>query len=530
MLRRADPSPRARRRRVGARPRQHHRLAKGGGARWPRRHPGDDVGLRHGHQGLRFHAARGPRFRAPRRADIRAGKGHHRVSSPASSCSPSQPERRSSSSPITQPVRCSMDRKSHGLPKELLSKNGFVVKDVPESHLCCGSAGTYNILQPDIASRLRDRKVANIATVKPDMIAAGNIGCMVQIAGGTSVPVVHTIELLDWATGGPKPGLKARIELIDRPSGMNRDRRAPVFLGINAQRLTRDHAQTEEWSRRTLRRNVVPIQLRGIVKRSTDRTSRLDQRTWPTDLDQRQTGGSRWLRRRRVRRRKKAKKAKKAVTAKKPQEVLEEGRQEICKEIREEVGQEVREEVCEEGRQEIAKKAAAPKKAAKKSPAKKRKAAAPEACAGPDGSSGAGARAGASPELGYPEFGALDPVMGIRLVQRRRPALADRLQNEFQRPQRPSLRPFSRGAVEVTGSRRFTGRFDSQNPLFDGVLSAGFRRFHCLHGDAETAKNVMGMQHPPTTFLKRLERLKRRHMLAFFASRLVTRRTRLQTR
>jgi glycolate oxidase iron-sulfur subunit len=93
-------------------------------------------------------------------------------------------------------------------PKELLSKNGFVVKDVPESHLCCGSAGTYNILQPDIANKLRDRKVANIAMVKPDMIAAGNIGCMVQIAGGTSVPVVHTIELLDWATGGPRPGLK----------------------------------------------------------------------------------------------------------------------------------------------------------------------------------------------------------------------------------------------------------------------------------------------------------------------------------
>ena len=92
-------------------------------------------------------------------------------------------------------------------PKELLSKNGFVVKDVPESHLCCGSAGTYNILQPDIANQLRDRKVANIAMVNPDMIAAGNIGCMVQIASGTSVPVVHTIELLDWATGGPKPGI-----------------------------------------------------------------------------------------------------------------------------------------------------------------------------------------------------------------------------------------------------------------------------------------------------------------------------------
>ena len=91
-------------------------------------------------------------------------------------------------------------------PKELLSKSGFVVKDVPEGHLCCGSAGTYNILQPDIANKLRDRKVANIAMVKPDMIAAGNIGCLVQISSGTSVPVVHTVELLDWATGGSRPG------------------------------------------------------------------------------------------------------------------------------------------------------------------------------------------------------------------------------------------------------------------------------------------------------------------------------------
>jgi len=106
---------------------------------------------------------------------------------------------------------CSLQhgQKITGLPKELLSKNGFVVKDVPESHLCCGSAGTYNILQPELAGRLRDRKVANIASVKPDMIAAGNIGCMVQIASGTSVPVVHTIELLDWATGGARPALNA---------------------------------------------------------------------------------------------------------------------------------------------------------------------------------------------------------------------------------------------------------------------------------------------------------------------------------
>ncbi|HLG82804.1 MAG TPA: glycolate oxidase subunit GlcF [Bradyrhizobium sp.] len=103
---------------------------------------------------------------------------------------------------------CSLQhgQKITALPKDLLSKNGFVVKDVPESHLCCGSAGTYNILQPDLATRLRDRKVANIASLKPDMIAAGNIGCMMQIASATSVPVVHTIELLDWATGGPRPG------------------------------------------------------------------------------------------------------------------------------------------------------------------------------------------------------------------------------------------------------------------------------------------------------------------------------------
>jgi glycolate oxidase iron-sulfur subunit len=120
-----------------------------------------------------------------------------------------QPPRQHGDIVIAYHSACSLQhgQKITQLPKELLSKNGFVVKDVPESHLCCGSAGTYNILQPDIASRLRDRKIANIAKVKPDMIAAGNIGCMVQIAGGTSVPVVHTIELLDWATGGSRPGL-----------------------------------------------------------------------------------------------------------------------------------------------------------------------------------------------------------------------------------------------------------------------------------------------------------------------------------
>jgi glycolate oxidase iron-sulfur subunit len=90
-------------------------------------------------------------------------------------------------------------------PKDLLVKLGFVVKDVPDGHLCCGSAGTYNILQPDIARRLRERKVRTIERLRPDVIAAGNLGCMTQIAAGTKLPAVHTVELIDWATGGPCP-------------------------------------------------------------------------------------------------------------------------------------------------------------------------------------------------------------------------------------------------------------------------------------------------------------------------------------
>jgi len=90
-------------------------------------------------------------------------------------------------------------------PKEVLSKSGFVVKDVPEGHLCCGSAGTYNILQPEIAARLLARKVGNIEKLSPDVIAAGNVGCITQIAAGTGIPVLHPVELIDWATGGPQP-------------------------------------------------------------------------------------------------------------------------------------------------------------------------------------------------------------------------------------------------------------------------------------------------------------------------------------
>jgi glycolate oxidase iron-sulfur subunit len=90
-------------------------------------------------------------------------------------------------------------------PKEILTRLGFAVMDVPDGHLCCGSAGTYNILQPDIAKRLRKRKVGTIERLRPDLIAAGNVGCITQIAAGTELPVVHTVELIDWATGGPAP-------------------------------------------------------------------------------------------------------------------------------------------------------------------------------------------------------------------------------------------------------------------------------------------------------------------------------------
>jgi glycolate oxidase iron-sulfur subunit len=96
-------------------------------------------------------------------------------------------------------------------PKGLLATAGFVVKDVPEGHLCCGSAGTYNMLQREIATSLRDRKVANIEKLAPDVIATGNIGCMVQIAEATGIPIVHTVELLDWASGGPAPHALKKI-------------------------------------------------------------------------------------------------------------------------------------------------------------------------------------------------------------------------------------------------------------------------------------------------------------------------------
>ena len=90
-------------------------------------------------------------------------------------------------------------------PKDLLKRVGFTVLEPADSHLCCGSAGTYNLLQPEISQQLKARKVQTLQAKSPDIVAAGNIGCMMQIGSGTALPVVHTVELLDWATGGPKP-------------------------------------------------------------------------------------------------------------------------------------------------------------------------------------------------------------------------------------------------------------------------------------------------------------------------------------
>ncbi|MBY6154019.1 glycolate oxidase subunit GlcF [Vannielia litorea] len=90
-------------------------------------------------------------------------------------------------------------------PKALLKAAGFEVVEPADSHLCCGSAGTYNLMQPEISGQLKARKVRTLEAKAPDIIAAGNIGCMMQIGSGTETPIVHTVELLDWATGGPKP-------------------------------------------------------------------------------------------------------------------------------------------------------------------------------------------------------------------------------------------------------------------------------------------------------------------------------------
>ena len=145
------------------------------------------------------------------------------------------PPKRWSSLRVAYHSACSMQH-GQGItdePKALLGTAGFTVFDVPEGHICCGSAGVYNILQPEIAGRLRERKVENIQKARPDLIAAGNIGCITHIEKGTDIPIVHTIELLDWAYGGPVPrGLESLKGFVRDVPGPNPDvlRRPSDFI------------------------------------------------------------------------------------------------------------------------------------------------------------------------------------------------------------------------------------------------------------------------------------------------------------
>ena len=136
------------------------------------------------------------------------------------------PPKRYSSLRVAYHSACSLQ---HGQqiseePKALLNTAGYTVFDVPEGHICCGSAGVYNILQPEIAGQLRDRKLDNIEGMRPDLIAAGNIGCITHLATGTDIPIVHTVELLDWAHGGPVPrGLESLQGFVKDVPGPNPD-------------------------------------------------------------------------------------------------------------------------------------------------------------------------------------------------------------------------------------------------------------------------------------------------------------------
>jgi len=110
---------------------------------------------------------------------------------------------------------CSMQhgQKVHSQPINLLTKTDNEILEIPQGHLCCGSAGTYNILQPEIAGKLLNDKVKNIESINPQIISTGNIGCITQISNGTNIPILHTIELLDWYTGGPKPKILDRAKI-----------------------------------------------------------------------------------------------------------------------------------------------------------------------------------------------------------------------------------------------------------------------------------------------------------------------------
>ena len=102
-------------------------------------------------------------------------------------------------------------QKVHQTPMDLIKKTGNQVFEIPDGHLCCGSAGTYNLLQNDIANKLLKNKISNINKINPQFISTGNIGCITQISNGTKIPILHTVEIIDWYTGGPKPTVLEKL-------------------------------------------------------------------------------------------------------------------------------------------------------------------------------------------------------------------------------------------------------------------------------------------------------------------------------
>ena len=102
-------------------------------------------------------------------------------------------------------------QKIHKEPISLIKKTGNEVLEIADGHICCGSAGTYNLLQSDIAKKLLKNKIENIKKIKPQIISTGNVGCIMQIANGTKIPILHTVEIIDWYTGGPKPKILSSL-------------------------------------------------------------------------------------------------------------------------------------------------------------------------------------------------------------------------------------------------------------------------------------------------------------------------------
>ena len=148
---------------------------------------------------------------------------------------------------VTYHSACSLQhgQKVTGTAQALLRHAGFTVSDVPEGHLCCGSAGTYNILQPELAGQLKARKLANIHSTHPHVVAAGNIGCITQLADGLKAPVLHTVELLDWAYGGPKPAKLAETEKTETKTD-GQDAQAAKGRELHGETHTGIHARSDD--------------------------------------------------------------------------------------------------------------------------------------------------------------------------------------------------------------------------------------------------------------------------------------------